>query len=197
MELSIKSITLFTAIILTGLSAGLFYAWMVSVIPGTRKVVDITYLESMQSINRAILNPAFFLIFFGSPLALAISTIQQFNSGISFWLLLAATLIYMFGTFGVTALGNVPLNDALDVLDLAELGESKIAEFRKSYEQKWNRLHLIRTVFSVLSFHCRRWLFLSAPINSSYLAGESKSDHCLKGIYKTNSRQRLEIFNRP
>jgi uncharacterized membrane protein len=152
MELSIKSITLFTAIILTGLSAGLFYAWMVSVIPGTRKVVDITYLESMQSINRAILNPAFFLIFFGSPLALAISTIQQFNSGISFWLLLAATLIYMFGTFGVTALGNVPLNDALDVLDLAELGESKIAEFRKSYEQKWNRLHLIRTVFSVLSF---------------------------------------------
>jgi uncharacterized membrane protein len=152
MELSIKSITLFTAIMLTGLSAGLFYAWMVSVIPGTRKVVDITYLESMQSINRAILNPAFFLIFFGSPLALAISTIQQFNSGISFWLLLAATLIYMFGTFGVTALGNVPLNDALDVLDLAELGESKIAEFRKSYEQKWNRLHLIRTVFSVLSF---------------------------------------------
>jgi uncharacterized membrane protein len=152
MELSIKSITLFTAIILTGLSAGLFYAWMVSVIPGTRKVVDITYLESMQSINRAILNPAFFLIFFGSPLVLVISTIQQFNSGISFWLLLAATLIYMFGTFGVTALGNVPLNDALDVLDLAELGESKIAEFRMSYEQKWNRLHLIRTVFSVLSF---------------------------------------------
>jgi uncharacterized membrane protein len=152
MELSIKSITLFTAIILTGLSAGLFYAWMVSVIPGTRKVVDITYLESMQSINRAILNPAFFLIFFGSPLALAISTIQQFNSGISFWLLLAGTLIYMFGTFGVTALGNVPLNDALDALDLAELGESQLAANRKSYERKWNRLHLIRTVFSVLSF---------------------------------------------
>jgi uncharacterized membrane protein len=152
MELSIKSITLFTAIILTGLSAGLFYAWMVSVIPGTRKVVDITYLESMQSINRAILNPAFFLIFFGSPLVMAISTIQQFNSGISFWLLLAATLIYMLGTFGVTALGNVPLNDALDALDLAELGESQLAAFRKSYERKWNRLHLIRTVFSVLSF---------------------------------------------
>lgn len=152
MELSIKSITLFTGIVLTGLSAGLFYAWMVSVIPGTRKVVDMTYLESMQSINREILNPAFFLIFIGSPLFLTISTIQQFSSGTSFWLLLAATVTYLIGTFGVTVFGNVPLNDALDILDLAQMGNKKIIEFRNTYEQQWNRLHLIRTVFAVLSF---------------------------------------------
>lgn len=152
MELSIKSIILFIAIILTGLSAGLFYAWTVSVIPGTRKVIDVTYLESMQSINRAILNPAFFLIFLGSPLVLTISTIQYLNSGTTFWLLLTATVIYILGTFCVTAFGNVPLNEALDVLDLTELAESKLAAYRKSYEQKWNRLNLIRTVFALLSF---------------------------------------------
>ena len=152
MEFSIKSLTLFTAIILTGLSAGLFYAWMVSVIPGTQKVVDITYLESMQSINRAILNPAFFLIFIGSLLVLAVSTIQQFNSGMTFWWLLTATLLYLLGTFAVTILGNVPLNDALEVLNLTGLSDSEIFEFRKAYEEKWNRLHLIRTVFAVLSF---------------------------------------------
>ena len=152
MEISLKSLTLFTAVFLTGLSAGLFYAWQVSVIPGTRKVVDLTYLESMQSINRAILNPAFFLIFIGSPLALAISTIQQFHSGMGFWLLLAAAVTYVLGTFGVTAFGNVPLNDALDALEIAELGELEIGRFRKAYEQKWNRLHLIRTVFAALSF---------------------------------------------
>ncbi len=152
MELSIKSLVLFAAILLTGLSAGLFYAWMVSVIPGTRKVVDTTYLETMQSINRAILNPAFYLIFFGSVLLLAIATIQQFNFGITFWLLLGATLTYLLGTFGVTVFGNVPLNDALDVLQLEELSKHKITEFRQSYERDWNRLHLIRTVFSVISF---------------------------------------------
>ncbi len=152
MEFSIKSLTLFIAVVLTGLSAGLFYAWLVSVIPGTRKVIDITYLESMQSINRAILNPAFFLIFMGSPLVLAISTIQQFNSGITFWLLLAATITYVLGVFGVTILGNVPLNDALDALNLSEFGEVNVKAFRQSYEEKWNRLHLIRTIFSVLSF---------------------------------------------
>jgi uncharacterized membrane protein len=152
MEFSLKSLTLFIAVVLTGLSAGLFYAWMVSVIPGTRKVADITYLESMQSINRAILNPAFFLTFIGSPLLLITSTIQQVNSGNTFWWLLSASLTYLIGTFGVTVLGNVPLNDLLDALDLVELSGAKIIEFRKSYEDKWNRLHLIRTVFAVLSF---------------------------------------------
>jgi len=152
MEISIKSITLLTAVILTGLSAGLFYAWTVSIIPGTKRVIDITYLESMQAINRAILNPAFYLIFMGSPLALAIGTFQQYQSGPKFLLLLAATLVYLFGTFGVTAFGNVPLNNALDVLDLSSLGEAEIKDFRRSYELQWNRLHWIRTLFAVLSF---------------------------------------------
>jgi uncharacterized membrane protein len=152
MELSIKSTTLLVAVLLTGLSAGLFYAWMVSVIPGTRKVVDLTYLETMQSINRAILNPAFYMIFFGSVLLLAISTIQHYQAGNLFWWLLTASIVYLIGTFGVTVFGNVPLNDALDVLNLSELTNNQIVEFRKDYEQKWNRLHLIRTVFAVLSF---------------------------------------------
>ena len=152
MEITIKSASLLAAVILTGLSAGFFYAWQVSVIPGTKKVIDMTFLESMQSINRAILNPAFFLVFFGCLILLAISTVQQFNTGTTFWLMLGATLTYLIGTFGVTVLGNVPLNDALDAMDLTKLTEQKAIDFRQFYEQKWNRFHLIRTVFSVLSF---------------------------------------------
>ncbi len=152
MEPFIKSITLFTAIGLTGLSAGFFYSWSVSVIPGTRKITDAAYLETMQSVNRAILNPAFFLIFFGSLLLLAISTIQQYQTGVTFWLMLAATVIYLTGTFGVTALGNVPLNNKLDALHLKELALDQSAQFRHHYEARWNRLHLVRTVCAVLSF---------------------------------------------
>lgn len=152
MEISIRSITLLAAIILTGLSAGFFYAWAVSVIPGTKKVADLTYLETMQSINRAILNPAFFVVFMGCLVLLAISTFQQYRTGLPFWLLGGATLTYLIGTFGVTALGNVPLNDSLDVLDLTDLAAGQIAGIRKDYETPWNRWHLIRTVFSVLSF---------------------------------------------
>lgn len=152
MDITFKSITLLTALLLTGLSAGLFYAWDVSVIPGIRLVSDKVYLEAMQSINKAILNPAFFLIFMGSPLLLFISTIQHYKKGMAFWFILAATFIYLIGTFGVTAAGNVPLNNSLEVLDLKSLSVAQLKEFRQNYEVKWNRLHSIRTVFAVLSF---------------------------------------------
>ena len=153
MEISIKTITLFAGIVLTGLSAGFFYAWAVSVIPGTRKVSDLVYLESMQSINREIINPWFFVIFFGCLVLLVAGAIQYYQSTPAiFWLLLSASAVYLAGTFGVTGLGNVPLNNALDVLDLSVLTQDKISEFRHYYELKWNRLHLVRTVFSVLSF---------------------------------------------
>jgi uncharacterized membrane protein len=153
MEISIKSIVLFGAVVLTGLSAGFFYAWSVSVIPGTQKVINTTYLETMQSINRAILNPAFFLIFFGSIIFLSIGSIYQFNAEQdTFWLMFAASILYFTGTLGITALGNVPLNNQLEALNLKEMSPQKLLEFRKFYEEKWNRLHLIRTICAVTSF---------------------------------------------
>ena len=153
MEISIKSFILFGSVVLTGLSAGLFYAWSVSVIPGTQKVADPAYLETMQSINRAILNPSFFLIFFGSIFFLSIASIYEFHENkVAFWLLLSASIFYLIGTVGVTGLGNVPLNNQLDALELAKVNANKIAEFRKFYELNWNRLHLIRTIFAVVSF---------------------------------------------
>lgn len=153
MEFSFKSIILLGAVILTGLSAGLFYAWSVSVIPGTRRIPDLTYLETMQSINRAILNPAFFLIFFGSVLLLGISGIYEYNANkLVFGFIVSAAITYLVGTFGVTAFGNVPLNNQLDAIRTADLGIDKMAEFREFYETKWNRLHTMRTLFAVLSF---------------------------------------------
>ncbi|MCB0662057.1 MAG: DUF1772 domain-containing protein [Saprospiraceae bacterium] len=164
MELSIKSVLYFSTIILTGLSAGFFVAWQVSVIPGTLKVTDSVYMSTMQSINRAILNPTFFTIFFGSNLLLALSSIYLFNGDrMAFWWMLFATVTYLLGTLGVTALGNVPLNDQLDLLNLAEMPDESLQEFRKYYEIKWNRLHLIRTIFSVLSFILALGSLLNIP----------------------------------
>ena len=131
MDLSIKSIIMLGAVVLTGLSAGLFYAWSVSVIPGTRKVVDLTYLETMQSINRAILNPAVFVVFLGSLLFLGVATIYEFHSNKwVFGFLLASSITYLFGTIGVTGLGNVPLNDQLEALKIAETSSKQISEVR-------------------------------------------------------------------
>lgn len=146
-----KAITLFAAILLTGLSAGLFYAWEFSVIPGTKKVGDHTYIETMQSINRAIINPAFMLIFFGS-LAVQILSTFQFKGTPAFWFLVVATAIYFLGTILVTIMGNVPLNNALDVVEIKNLSPDQLINQRSHYEPRWNRLHTIRTTFSVISF---------------------------------------------
>ena len=141
------------AVILTGLSAGLFYAWSVSVIPGTKRVDDLTYLQTMQSINRAILNPSFFLVFFGSGILMGVASIYEFHSGkLAFALMTSGAVCYLVGTIGVTGMGNVPLNNQLDAYNIAENTTSQLAQFRQHYERKWNQLHLIRTVFAVLSF---------------------------------------------
>ncbi|MEM6265127.1 MAG: DUF1772 domain-containing protein [Bacteroidota bacterium] len=93
------------------------------------------------------------MVFFGSMVPLSIASIYEFNSNKAvFWLMLAAYIVYFLGTVGVTSLGNVPLNNQLDALNLSELSQVKMAEFRSFYEQKWNRLHLIRTIFAVLAF---------------------------------------------
>lgn len=154
MEVSLKTISIFLALLTTGLSSGLFYAWQVSVIPGTKRVSDFSYLETMQQINKAILNPWFMFIFFGALIFLIWSTYfsYQVADRTLLTLMMLATLSYGIGTFGVTAAGNVPLNNSLNAINISQLGELKLIEIRANYEPKWNKLHLIRTIFSVLAF---------------------------------------------
>jgi len=65
--------------------------------------------------------------------------------------LLAATIIYLIGTFGVTIFGNVPLNNALDRFDLESATEEETALQRANFERRWNNLNTIRTVSSTLA----------------------------------------------
>ena len=106
---------------MVGLIAGLLYGYDCSIIKGFRNLTDREYLGAFQSINRAILNPYFFLSFMGSLLVLPVVTWLSYKAATpnSFYLLLAATVVYVIGVFGVTMFGNVPLNNQLDQFDLA------------------------------------------------------------------------------
>lgn len=147
-----KTTVFFITVLLNALSAGFFVAWSVSVILGTKKVSDFTYLETMQLINREILNPVFFMVFFGSLIALTINAVLQFNNQPVFWLVVASAIVYLVGTFGVTALGNVPLNNELEAFDINQPGLEALREFRAYYEGTWNRFHNIRTIAGMISF---------------------------------------------
>ncbi len=142
-----------TSIIGTGLVAGLLYGWAVSVIPGTTRVGDHTYVATMQDVNRAIINPAFLVPFMGVPLALGAAAILHLRTGDirRGSLLAAATGTYLVGVLGVTIRGNVPLNEALDDFDLSAAAGDDLAERRRTYERPWNRFHRVRTAAGVIS----------------------------------------------
>jgi uncharacterized membrane protein len=142
---------LYVSAVTTALTAGLFFAYSCSVNPGLGRLNDIGYLSAMQHINRAILNPAFLLTFMGTAILLPVSAFMFSGdrTSLRFWLLVAAAVVYIIGVMGVTMGGNVPLNEALDKTDLVSASAGQLAEYRRAFEQPWNKLHAIRT-FAVI-----------------------------------------------
>ena len=153
MPITLKILLLLTGFV-TALISGLFYSYSCSVNPGLKRLPDMEYLHAMQVINRAILNPWFFISFIGTLLLLPVSAWMVYkNEGdsISFYMMLSAALIYLVGVFGVAVFGNVPLNERLDKLNLHSVGEDVLKTLRIAFERPWNSFHFIRTISIQLS----------------------------------------------
>lgn len=153
MVFTFENIIMIALILLTGLSAGLCFTWSNTVTPGIGRLDDLGYLQSFQQMNRTILNPMFFVVFFG-PFFLNLVNIYFFRSSPSsfFWILILAGVIYVFGVLVITVFGNVPLNEMLDKTDLDIASIAELRQLREKFEVKWNRLHSIRTFTSIISF---------------------------------------------
>ncbi len=152
LNLETRAIILLLATVLTGLSAGLCFTWSNAVTTGIGRLSDVAYLQAFQHMNRTIINPLFITVFFGPVLLspLAAYTHSSYSAS-ALWLIIAAALFYFIGTILVTMFGNVPLNEMLDKLNLAEISADKARSFRDMFELKWNSLHLIRTITSTIS----------------------------------------------
>ncbi len=162
MEMTASNLTLFTATLLIGLTAGLCFTWGNAVTPGIGQLDDLSYLQAFQKMNRSIENPLFFAVFFGSFLV-GVAAIFA-NKGISpehFKLVTIAIVIYFLGVVLVTIFGNVPLNQLLDRTDLANSSLEELRALRTRFENPWNRFHLIRVLTAMISFA----LLIIASIN--------------------------------
>lgn len=133
--------------------AGLFFAYSCSVIPGLARLSDKEYLSAMQFINRAIQNPIFFTVFFGTLLLLPFSAYLHYEQQLPtrFLLLSGATFIYISGVFGVTIFGNVPLNETLKNFNLQTTSQEAMHAQRIAFEGRWNNLNMIRTIASLIT----------------------------------------------
>ena len=135
----------------SGIMAGLFFAFSTSVMRALSSVTPEAGLVVMQRINVAIVNPLFLLAFLGTGLVsvavggLALLTFDRAGRG---WLI-AGALAYLVGVTGVTAVFNVPLNNALQAVkpDTAPV-------VWPAYVEAWTPWNHVRTVTALLATVC-------------------------------------------
>jgi uncharacterized membrane protein len=149
---SVRRLVLVAATLATGLAAGFFYAYHVSVTRGLAAVGDRAYVETMQAINANVRNWQFAAGFFGAlVLGVAATAVRarRWRSPVT-WLAAAGVTLFL-AAFLVTMTVNVPLNEDLAVANLAA---PDLATVRSAYEASWNRANALRTGLSVAAFAC-------------------------------------------
>lgn len=157
---TVQTLTLLVAVVTTGLMAGLFTAFAYSVMPGLHRSSDRTFVEAMQQINTAILNPAFMIPFMGSiPLLLLATTLawRGTGRGVLIWII-AATVLYAIA-FVITSGVNVPLNDRLAAAGTSD-AIADPAAVRADFESSWVAWNIVRAVLHTAAFACLAWALI-------------------------------------
>ena len=140
----------FAAAIGCGLVAGIFFAFSSFVMAALGRLPSDHGIAAMNSINVTVLNPLFFLVFFGTGLVcLVLAALSWLWWGeASGKLLLIGGVIYLVGCIGVTMFRNVPLNDALAAVQPAT---TEAAALWTRYLSEWTLWNTVRTVASVVA----------------------------------------------
>ena len=143
-------VLIFAAAIGSGLVAGIFFAFSSFVMAALGRLPSDHGVAAMNAINVTVINPGFFLAFFGTAaLCLAASAgiaLRGTPSGGT--LVLLASVIYVVGCIGVTMLRNVPLNNALAAVTP---GTPEAAALWTRYLGEWTFWNTVRTVAPIVS----------------------------------------------
>jgi uncharacterized membrane protein len=145
-ERSLMTLT-FVAALGSGLVAGVFFAFSTFVMPALARIRPDQGIAAMQSINVTVINPLFMLVLFGTAvvaLLLILGSSPRWGRPGQWWIVLASVL-YVFGTVGVTMICNVPLNSAM-----AEFrpGSADVVPLWERFLKTWTLWNHVRTLAS-------------------------------------------------
>lgn len=138
----------FFAVLGSGLVAGVFFAFSAFVMKALAQLPSEQGMRAMQSINVVVLNRLFLTVFMGTALVclvLLVLSIMNWRDPKSVYLLFGC-LFYLLGSFLVTSVFNVPLNDSLASLDVKDTVSVSIW---KEYVSQWTAWNHVRTVASI------------------------------------------------
>jgi uncharacterized membrane protein len=127
-----------------GLIAGVFFAFSTFVMTALARRPPAEGMAAMQAINVDVLNPWFLTVFVGTAvtsLLVVISSVLRWQDPGALYGLLGG-VTYIAGTFLVTMVFNVPLNDALAKVAPADPGSA--GEWAR-YVATWTAWNHVRT----------------------------------------------------
>jgi uncharacterized membrane protein len=138
-------VSTFFATLGCGLMAALFFTFSNFVMKGLGNLSPVKGIAAMQSINLAVLNPLFLTIFLATAGACLISMIFAITrwhdpgSGCLF----VGGLLYVVGTFLVTIVFNVPLNETLATVNPES---ADAVSLWHDYLSRWTAWNHVRTI---------------------------------------------------
>lgn len=133
-----------------GVVGGVFFAFSTFVMKALAQLPESQGIAAMQRINLVVLNPLFLGVFAGTAVFAGICVVAGFFP----WgeprsiLLLVAGMLYLMGSFGVTAAFNVPRNERLARMDSQS---AEAVAYWPIYVREWLLWNHVRTLASVTS----------------------------------------------
>lgn len=146
----LSTILLIAASVGSGLIGGLFFIFSNTIMSAFDRLPDGGGVPAMQRINEVILNPLFFLAFFGTGALCMVLLIYNVTNLDQPGALLAcvAALLYVLGSIGVTMVCNVPLNNKLAAVSTTA---RDLPAHWQAYRGPWTRWNHVRTVACLLA----------------------------------------------
>lgn len=137
---SLMTIAICAALVGSALIGGIFFAFSNFIMKALQRVPAPEGILAMQTINITVLNRGFLGLFMGTALLcliIAVIAIAEWEMARSPYLL-GGAVAYIGGTWFVTVLGNVPLNDKLAG---AEREHPESMEVWAHYLERWTKLN--------------------------------------------------------
>ncbi len=144
----LMDILTFAAVLGSGLVAGIFFAFSTFVMRALGQLPANQGIAAMKAINVTVLNPWFFLAFFGTgAVCLPVAFLALGSAaGTHRAYLLAGCALYLLGCLLVTVALNVPLNNQLAS---ADPDSSRAKAVWADYLSRWTLWNHVRTAASL------------------------------------------------
>ena len=137
-----------------GMIVGSMFAFSAFIMAAFRRLEEAEGIRAMQRINETVYTPWFMVPFFGTTLlSIGVVVFASMHTDHAWWPTpLAAGLVFVVGVFGVTAVGNVPLNERLACMEPSDAASSGFWQHYLVVWTRWNHLRVGLGVISIILY---------------------------------------------